>query len=294
MKAMAEFRIPARDADAVVGAAIGRTLGGSVRVVTTPVGDATYELIRAAERARRQQSGESIFYSWDVRRSYTTRELAEARLVHVIPKGAFEPEGEECGTRYDESTACPHCGAGRTQISPLSLDLRRSQPDHDVHTTTLRRGRDVARSIADEIVVSDRFVALLRAAAATGVDLRSVLRCRTDRPIAGWHQFVVTGQPVEAVPPTTYGIDPFDLDESGEHRCPLGPLDHVAGLNLLSEITIDAATWTGDDVVPTRQWVGNRVGVLVPAPSILVSGRLYRQMAEARITGVRYEVVHVA
>jgi len=290
MRELYEFRVDESDAGRLVGPAVGRSLG-IVRVLTFAAADPLLELLRREHSRLRGKGGHGVFYSWDVRRSYSKRELSEARLVHVIPKGAFEPEGEECGTRYDESTACPHCGAGRTQVSPLSLDIRRSQPDHDIHTTTLPRGRDVARSIADEIVVSDRFAALLRDAAATGVDLRPVLRCRTDGPISGWYQFVVTGQPVEAVPPTTYGDDPFD--ESGE-RCPLGPLDHVAGLNLLSEITIDGATWAGDDVVPTRQWVGNRVGVLVPMPSILVSARLYRQMAGARITGVRYEVVHVA
>jgi hypothetical protein len=68
-----------------------------------------------------------------------------------------------CGTVYDDSTACPHCGAGRTQVSDLILDLRKAP-----------RNRDLACTIADEWIVSQRLAELLVDAEMTGFELRPV------------------------------------------------------------------------------------------------------------------------
>ena len=106
------------------------SFSGKTRVVKVQPADDLFEEIREAELQRHTEGG--LFYSWDVRRTYQRGELEGAELVHLIPTGAFEPVGEDCGTQYDESAACPYCGAGRVQTSPLALDLRRYQPDHDI------------------------------------------------------------------------------------------------------------------------------------------------------------------
>jgi hypothetical protein len=294
LKERYEFRLPDTEARSLLRSSVEHfpLLSGETRVVRVNRADPLFDEIGQAELRRLGKGHRAgLFYSWDVRRSYRRAELDQAELIHVIPSGAFEPAGEDCGTKYDESAACPHCGAGRIQVSPLALDLRRSQPEHDIDTTTLRRGKDVARSIADEIVVSDRLAMLLQGAGISGFDLPPVHKCNRDVPIRGWLQLRVTGMPVEAAPPTEYGKNPFDLDEAGEYPCPLG---HVAGLNLLSELTIDRRSWRGADIVVTRQLVGLREGALVPAPSILISPRLFRLMRENRVRGVRYEVAHLS
>lgn len=285
-----EFRLDEADAQRLFGPTVGRSLG-VVRVIRLSATDPKFEMLRQAHLQRLQEGRRAgLFYSWDVRRSYGRAELDQAELIHLIPSGAFEPAGEDCGTRYDDSAACPHCGAGRVQVSPLALDLRRSQPDHDIDTTTLRRGKDVARSIADEIVFSDRMAALLLGIAESGFKLRPIYKCNRHIAIRGWLQLLVTGTAVEAVSPTAYGKNPFDLDEAGEYRCPLG---HVAGLNLLSELTIDRRSWQGADIAATRQLTGAREGALVPAPSLVISPALFRLMRKNRVRGVRYEVAHL-
>jgi len=138
-------------------------------------------------------------------------------------------------------------------------------------------------------VVSERCATLLREADASGFDLLPVVACDGREPIAGWRQLRVTGVPVEAVPPTAYGSNPFEVDDP-EFRCPLG---HVAGLNVLSELVVDRRSWAGDDIVATRQLTGLREGLLVPSPSLLISPRLFRLMRENHIKGVRYEAAHL-
>jgi len=291
MKALYEFRIDEGEAQQIFGPAFGRSLG-AVRIIKLQADDPAFDELRRAHRDRLKRGHRAgVIYSWDVRRSYSRAELEQAEFIQFIPSGAFEPAGEDCGTSYDESTACPHCGAGRIQASLLALDLRRNQPEHDIHTTTLRRGKDVARSIADEVVVSDRLATLFRGSEASGFELAAVRKCDSNGLIEGWLQLHVTSHPVEATSPTTYGNNPFDLDEAGQYRCPLG---HVAGLNLLTELTIDRGSWQGADIVATSQLSGRRDGALVPAPALVITKRLYRVLRNSRVKGARYEVVHLA
>lgn len=128
------------------------------------------------------------------------------------------------------------------------------------------------------------------AAGLTGIDLPEVLDCRRD--VSGpWRQLVVTSTPVPVAPPTRFANSPYDDDAEGRYRCPLG---HTAGLNILSEVTVRRDAWDGSDVVRTREYVGSRLGLLVPRPLILISQRVYRLLRELRATGFRVEVAHLA
>ena len=112
-----------------------------------------------------------------------------------------------------------------------------------------------------------------------GFELRPILGCST----AYHHRRLATARRgrwswIEAVAPTMYGNNPFDFDEEGEFRCPSG---HVAGLNLLTELTLSRLSWSGDDIVATRQLAGIREGALVPEPSFLISPALFRLIRDA-------------
>lgn len=160
----------------------GRTVGGIIRVVRVAVGEPLYQLIRVEDQSRRKGGAGGLFFSWDIRRTYSARELAQAELLHVRLTSGFQPHGEECGTQYQELTACQFCGAGRVQTSPLSLDLRRLQPKRDIETQTLPRSKDIVRSIADEIVIGRRLADILRRVSATGYELRPVVKCNSRQP----------------------------------------------------------------------------------------------------------------
>jgi hypothetical protein len=252
----------------------------------------------------------------------------------------FEPAGEEVGTRYADSEACPICGGDARQIGDLRLDLRR-----------LPKNVDIARSIAEEWVVDQRFAELILDSGLSGVELGRVLHrsapdesldlgsvptgrrlleeaadlgivpgsseywvwlnrpenhgaleaaraeaeteADTRRPsesLPVWYQLRVTAPPVPVAPPTQFGADVFDDDPKGSHRCPLG---HVAGLNLLSEIYIRREDWSETDFAVTRELVGDRRGLLRPAPLLLISQRARALLVDHRIKGYRVEVAYL-
>ena len=110
------------------------------------------------------------------------------------------------------------------------------------------------------------------------------------KPPPVWYQLVVTSSPVPIVPPTRAGIDPFDDDPDGEYRCPHG---HVIGLNLLSEVSVARDQWDGSDVVCTSNMTGHRMGLLVPAPCLLISPRFYQLLQKEKIKGYKTEIAYL-
>ena len=340
MREVIEFRIPEESARRVFGPNEGTVLADSVRKIELAATDKRLALIRDAE-AEYSRRGEAFLTSWNVTRYYSEQELDSAELLQLCFTRMFEPAGEECGTQYSESEACPVCGAGAAQLGNLRLDLRR-----------LPKGADIARSIADEWVVSQRLGELLLESHLTGFELRPVLHRnapvemvdlravqsgqrlieaaeasgiaadsgeywvwlnRTEnqaafeaarveaesladpssKPVKGlpvWHQLRITAPSVPVASLTRFGIDLFDEDPEGDYRCPLG---HVAGLNLLSELHVQRECLPGTDLAVTRELVGNRRGLLRPAPLLLVSQAVRNVLTEHGIKGYRLEIAQI-
>ena len=213
-------------------------------------------------------------------RYYTKKEINEAEFLQMMINAIFEPCGEELGTIYDESTACPICGAGRTQVNDLILNLRK-----------IPRKRDIASSIANEWVVSDKFVRIFRDNNMTGAEFLPVIHYSNRRKnLPVYFQIKIVGTVGISAKPTKFGADPFDPDKRGKYVCPYG---HVSGLSILSELYIKKENWDGSDIAVTEDMIGQRMGLLVPKPLIVISQRFYRILKKEKIRGFREEVVHV-
>jgi hypothetical protein len=238
------------------------------------VGQLQKELTRSLNR--------SFFHGWDIYRHYTRTELLTAEFLLLQFQKVFELAGEECGTEYDETTACIECGAGASQVTSLRLNTR-----------ALPKRWDLARTIADEMVVSARFADLLRTSQVSGLELRPVGRCRKSALDDQWKQLVVTNVAAEIAPPTRIASGPFDDSERPEERCSRG---HLLGLNLISELFVDikdaGVSPEKHCVVATTQFVGVRRGLLRPRPLVVVSQATWRLMVAHRIKGFRVEVAH--
>lgn len=260
---------------------------GGVRRIDAPRGSPELDL---AFGILREVFGDPYpHYSAWIHRRYTAKELLGAELLRLIVTRAFEPEGESCGTAYDYSTACPRCGAGRTQTSDLHLQLGRLSSGWP----GIPRAQQcqIARTIAEEMIVSSRLAALMTEQCVTGVELRPVRGCGdTGKMTPLWKQLTVTGSAGRTVPPTEFGINPFKPDNTGQYRCPLG---HVSGLCVLSEVYVRREIWDGSDVASTEDMTGRRAGVLVPSPMVLISQRLYRLLLEHKVKGFEAEVAHL-
>lgn len=162
VRELIEFRIPEESAKRFLEPTDGTTLGESVRKLVLAPTDARLDRVREADAAMRAE-GRALFTSWDMRRTYSQAELDRAGALRLVSRKQFEPPGEECGTVYDETSACHYCGADAVRIGDLRLDLRR-----------LPRGSDLARSIAGEWVVSQRFAQLIADSDLSGCALSPV------------------------------------------------------------------------------------------------------------------------
>ncbi|MGO9768276.1 MAG: hypothetical protein ACLPSW_01755 [Roseiarcus sp.] len=344
MRESCELRVREEYADLLFRKDEGKRLGdtGSIRKIVIDTNDPRWPEIGVISRELRK-TGKYFFAGWHFFRKYSREELEKAVLFNTWPATAFEPAGEVCGTNYDETSACPKCGAGAVQTNDLRLDFRK-----------IPRGKDIAVTIANELIISQRLAELLTDAGATGFSLRptrhkaryeddSVDLSKTPSghhlleqarsldltPTTGgfwvwlnrpeqrllvdksrqenaemkmrrsvtankqwpvWHQFIVDSTPVHFSTQTRFGNKPFDEDEEGKNRCPLG---HVLGLNILSELYIKKSDWDGSDFVRTVEFVGTRRGLLRPRNFMLASPKVRNLFLENKIKGAEFEVAYL-
>lgn len=276
METIAEFRIPEDHARACLRADQGESLGGTVRKLRIRTDDPLYRYVGEMQGIYRT-AGRCFFHGWGLVRRYTGEELASAATLHIDLKHYFEPCGEECGTTYDESTACPVCRAGAKQSNDLRL---KRYP----------KSRDIACTIAGEMIVSRRIVDLFEKHRITGARFGPVyLGRRSTSPVSERFQLLID-RCVDISPKTLTCSNPFDLDDANEYRCPRGD---TIGLNLLSELFLTQSSYDGRDIAATRQFTGQRIGLLRPQPHLVISQRLYRLLNEENIRGFKTEVAHL-
>jgi hypothetical protein len=284
MREIIEFRVSEEDARRDLNPEDGEVIGqfGGVRKLLLDSND--IRVARVGKLHREHWARGALFVtSWEIRRKYTKKELEAAELFQLRIRSAFEPAGALCGTQYDDTVGCPHCGVGARQLNELRLD-----------PGSLPRGKDLAKTIAySEIIVSARVVEAFRAHGLTGARFLPVLRKGGRGTIDSWYQLEVTSRPIGVAPRTRFGINLFDADEAGAYRCPLG---HVLGLNLLSELSVVREDWDGADLCATKQWTGMRSrngGVFRPHPLLLISPRLRNLLGELKAKGFELEVAHL-
>ncbi len=164
MHSLCEFRIEEEYAHLLFRPDQGKRLGDDIRKITLSTDDPRFQEVGRLDRELSRSKNRAFFYGWDIEYRYSPAELESAALFHLQITAAFEPPGELCGTVYDESQVCAHCGVGRRQVSELILDLRKAP-----------KTRHIARTIADdEWIVSQRLAELMMDANLTGFALRPV------------------------------------------------------------------------------------------------------------------------
>jgi hypothetical protein len=279
MREECEFRVVEEFAARLFADNEGQRLGTGVRKINLCTDDPRFNQVGKLQQELRATMGRSFFHGWSLRRRYSHDELAIANCLNWKVTTVFEPAGEECGTKYDESTACSRCGAGAKRGADLFLNLKR-----------IPKTRDISRTIAGETVVSARLVELFKQHRITGVEFRPVCHSSASSSVSkDWFSLHIQSREANITPPTRAGIGPFDDDAVGEYRCPQGDL---IGLNILSEVSIEAKTRGADDIVCTRQYLGVRRGLLRPVPLVLISTRVWRLLESEKLKGWEVEVAH--
>jgi hypothetical protein len=213
---------------------------------------------------------------------YEQDELARASLLRFRPTVLVPTYGERHGTVYDDTKACPICGAGRVQRSVLVLDpryLKKKTKDFLVTIT------------ADEWIVSAKLANVIRHQRIQGCSLEPIHDLR-GKAMDGWFQLKVHAVFGSAVPPTRFGLNYFHEDTNGEYVCP----EHcLSGLNLLSELFVkpEDTNVTYPALSLTKNRVGRKSGWIVPAPFLLVSRSFADVLLEHNIRGFGLDIAHV-
>ena len=302
MKQIIEFRMPEEKAEKLLQPSEGVCLGKSVRKLMLSMSD---PLVKRITKIQKQltERGVYLFLYSHVHYRYTQSEIQNADAFRLIIKHTFEPTGEQCGTIYDDSSACGYCGSGGQQISSLSLETQ---------SLSKKSNLGIAKTIAGEVVVSQRFVDLFQEHKLKGAWFQAVRQRRNQAAvIPGWYQLLINSESLDVVKPTLVGINHFDdasiwpmnrgeisekadvnaswCDKHGQYRCPLG---HTIGLNLLSELSIKKTEGAEIDIAWTKQKVGVRRGFLRPEPLLVISPLLWKLVLHQDLKGMAIEIAH--
>jgi hypothetical protein len=277
MKEVFEFRIKKKYYHLLSQPNNGKD-NGMVYVVKLTKDDPKFEQIRILDKQINEQNNDFFFLYSNIKREYSKNEFETATLFQMKIKTMFEPAGEECGTIYDETTACEICGANRKQIG--SLKLKKG---------TIPK-KDIARTIAGEIVVSERFEKAFKQRNLKSLELLPV---EFAKGASDYYQ-LVTSSEIELSQSTVAGIDIFDLSTNSEgevYKCPKG---HTIGLNLLSEAyVLSSSSISESDFFASKQKIGVKRGLLRPEPLYLCSPAFREMVEEEKLSGFDFEIAHI-
>lgn len=280
MKETLEIRVKYEYAHLLFEDNEGKNLGTSVKLVEITKEDPRYFIITVIDERLRKEEGSPFYYSWAIKRKYSPVELNDAELFSLLFRTTFEPAGEQRGTMYDETMACEICEANTKQIGTLKLPY-----------SSIPKGKDIARTIAGEIIVSEKFVQSFVERKLKGVEFDPVVFSNGK---TGYYQLARAAE-LELSDNAIGGVDPFDLsttDGTEIYKCPLG---HTMGLNLISELyIINNDSLKNNDLYMSKQKFGIKRGVLIPNSIYVCSAAFRKMVIEEKLTGFGFEVAHVA
>jgi len=293
MKEIHEFRIYKEYAHLLLKPGEGKDNGSKI-VVFINRDDDKFEQVRILTKQIKEKYNNSFFLYSNIKREYSKKELATATLLQMKIRTTFEPAGEECGTLYDETAACEICGANRKQVGALKLK-KSSIPK-----------KDIARTIAGEVVVSQKFVTAFKQKKLKGALFEPIVFAKGT---SDYYQLIASSPELELTDKTITGVDVFDFSEgskggeftvSGGHhvklereiyKCPKG---HTIGLNLLSEAyVLNSAVITESDFFVSKQKIGVKRGLLRPEPIYFCSQAFREMIEEEKLIGFEFEIANI-
>lgn len=267
------------------------------------VGDQQFKRVAELEERLRRSNEGMAFAGWDIKRTYSKSELAEAQLFLLnIPFKHLS--AEEYGTCYEEFQGCQHevdsleylngefrilrqklpCSVRAKQIGSLRFPYRK-----------LGRARDIFRLWGGELVVSERFKNLIEDNGFTGATF--IPTCNTvksTRSNSGakseFAQLSTHSKLLQVTQRTRFGATPFDTKRTGFDHCEGGT---IAGNRPISQISVAASSWDEADLCTTKVYVGGRQGLFRPHQLLIVSKRVLEAFQQHGIKGFRYEIVEL-
>ena len=287
MKETIKVRFMERHAHLLFNEDEGKKLGPT-REVTLDMNSPVVSKIGTITKYLWENEHHIFFTCWDIRRSYTSKELENEKYFCMNIRKLIEADGAEYGTGYDETAACPICGANRKQISVLKMGKGR-----------YIKNRDVAITLGGDLLVSKRFVEFVHTHSLKGVEFKPVILGKTVSEDCFQMFFTST---CDLSTKTKFGYNPFGVYvmRDGEHyycgdhdpyTCTNG--DNM-GLNIISETHIQHSSLVEEaDFFMSRQTYGYKMGLYRPWHLFFCSQRAMRLMTQQSIRGFNFEVAHI-
>ena len=247
--------------------------------------DPHLEMLRAALAEHR------IPWSERVDAVYSEDELRAAPLLNFgIDRKPIASGGPRFGTTYDLSTACPRCGTGAVQTSPLKLAL-----------AGLPKQGHLARTCIGQTLVNFQLAEALRSAGVSGLELRQTRFYRNDEPLPWWQ--LISSYTMPKMSSLTKGII---RDASPGWGCPSCERDMFVGtVKQPAEIGYGRSEVDPQllpDVVQTWECFGRSVLHDDPErhlirgfaqPLTLVKQKVYEVFRRLSVRRVRFEPVRI-
>lgn len=279
MKELLELRVNLDYANWLFKDSEGKKLGQTIKVIELTKHDPRYQQVPIVSQKIQEKHNKAFFYGWKIKRKYSKKEFNKASLLHLKISTTFESSGEECGTLFDNSNECSICGANREQKGSLVLK-KGSIPN-----------RDIAKTIAGEVVVSEKFVTAFKKYKFKGCSFKLI---KFNGEHSDYYQIFINSPQLEISSDTVVGISPYDLSESCEgeiYKCPYG---HTLGLNLISEPYIfNSKSIKEYDFFITKQNIGVKRGLLRPEPLYLCIPLVREMVEKEKLRGLEFEIAHI-
>ena len=214
---------------------------------------------------------------------YTPSELEAGPLLRMMvdraPKGLGGPT---YGTEYDLANACPVCGTGAVQTSPLYL--RGGDPP---------KTADIFKTLDNDVLVSPKVAEAFLREQVTGAELRQAIGHKDREPLP-WFQLVCTHEL-----PRMSGLSKLSRDDP----CRLCSRDGYYDLGREPSRIVYDASQVNLDELPDFSCTWERVGKSVlrepfkkshlASPLLVVKPRVYKIFRQLKVRGAVFEPVHV-
>ena len=143
---------------------------------------------------RKALSEAGVKWSERVSHDYLVYELKQFPLLGLtVNRRSIDGGGPSDGTDYDLTSACPACGTGAVQTSPVLL--RRAE---------VPGKGDLVQTHVWHLLISERLAEVFRERAVSGIELRQALLRRTRAPLPWWQ--ILCSHTMPRAGPRTLGL----------------------------------------------------------------------------------------
>lgn len=288
MKELYEFRVLNKYSHLLFNDNEGENIGSLVKKVILDTSSPKFKQIGEINNKLWLENHAFLFTYWECKRTYTNDEILSSEIIHLDIRKRLDTDGDDADNAYDETFACPICGAHAKQVSELRFSKRNWLGKHDVSMT-----------LSGEVIVSKKFRDFIENNHLKGLNFMPIYVGKNISEDCFQLSFL---KELTVSEKTKFGVNPFGhyhdiingkylCFNTDPYKCPKG--DNL-GKCILSEVYIkENSIPTDADFIVSKQTYGGRMNLFRPYHMFFCTQRAMQLMKENGIKGFDYEVTHI-